>query len=145
MRHHYHDIRSRVPAEPLWWDEHAVPRYVAFGHDVVANIYAEEVVLALVTCQSCGHEFKVAFSQDAARRVHSGNTLRDLIHSKRLEYGDPPNIECCAAGNTMSSEPRRVLEYWISKMATGEGLGWKRVPEHEVDITPDWVAAEPRA
>lgn len=82
--------------------------------------------------------------------------LSDLIAACALEYGDPPNIECCAAGPSMSSVPRRVLEYWVKPVARGEGverhpkLGvmvvkeltateFIRDPAYEIDITPDWA------
>lgn len=160
MHNAYQDIRTLTTEEPQWWDERAVPRYCAFSPQHIANIYAEEAVLMLVTCQGCGREFRVAMSQDVLERhggrtiapgdpismaldavdadAHRGSTLAELISKRELHYGDPPNSDCCASGPTMNSEPRRVIEYWSSR----RGNTWVRDPELEIDITPDWVDAE---
>lgn len=64
MNEHYKDIRSRLAEPPKWFDEHAVPRYCPFRPTRTANIYCDEAVLAVITCQGCGTPFRVAFSQD---------------------------------------------------------------------------------
>lgn len=136
MNNNYADIRDRIAEPPRWWDEHAVPRYSEFGNLEVANIYADEIALVKITCQGCGRPFHVAFSTDCMEKFENGGrTLAALIREKGLHYGDPPNVGCCAAGPTMNSEPRRVLEYWRRKAA----FDWVRDPALEVDITPDWV------
>lgn len=140
MHYHYEDIRNRIAEPPLWWDEHAVPRYEPFHPNRVANIYARQVALALIACQGCGHEFQVAFSQDALEQFKVGRTLAEMVGARAVHYGDPPNIRCCPAGPTMNSEPCRILEFWRLDRHDFE---WVRAPEFEVDITPDWVA--PRA
>lgn len=144
MHHHYDDILSRISDPPLWWDEHAVPRFDPFSPRETANIYADSVVLFLITCQGCGREFKVCMSEHeniargiAAERGRPYETLVDQIKTRSLHYGDPPNVGCCAAGATMNSEPRRVLECWRRQGALG--MTWKRDSSLEVDITPDWV------
>lgn len=109
MHRDYIDIRSLTPKQPLWFDEYAVPRYVEFSPAQLANIYAREAVLAEIECQACGHPFQVAFS--AAN--HRG-PLSEAIVENTLEYGDPPNINCCAAGPTMSSTARKVVQYWAN-------------------------------
>lgn len=35
----YDDILNRITDPPLWWDEHAVPRFVPFEPKYMANIY----------------------------------------------------------------------------------------------------------
>jgi len=140
----YADIRSRIPEPPKWFDEHGVPRYCDFAPGEQANIYADEVVLALVTCQGCGHEFSVCFSHTmsfaVAEAIRDGNdphgvkSLADLIRLRELHYGDPPNIQCCPSGPTMNSELRRVIEYWQLG-----GDDKRRLTALEVDISPDWV------
>lgn len=149
MNHHYDDIREKIPEPPQWWDENAVPRYCPFTPDAVADLYAHEVVLAEVTCQGCGHLFRVAFSLNSLTKIPVGHTLADAIRDKALHYGDPPNIGCCAAGPTMNSEPRRVVEYWHTHhkeyvkeggiVADGRYFDWVRDPMLEVEIVPDWV------
>jgi len=138
----YEDIRSRIPEQPKWFDEEGVPRYCDFSPCKVANIYADEVALAGITCQGCGTRFKVAFSRSRNSAMVAqvmGHTwvppsLADQIRSKEIHYGDPPNTGCCPAGPTMNSEPRRVLEYWQREA----GIDWKRDPSLEIDIEPDW-------
>jgi hypothetical protein len=120
MHESYADITSRIPGDPLWWDEHAVPRYEPFSHELAANIYADEVALCEIACCDCSRKFSVAFSRSEAfelieaaeekREPHP--TLYDSLSRGNWHYGDPPNYGCCPAGPTMNSEPIRVLEYW---------------------------------
>lgn len=167
MHHHYSDIRDRVSEEPLWFDEHAVPRYVPFAPRETANIYADECCLVLIECQGCGVEFQVAFSQnrmDCYREARWGLLIGDKVsdpdeealkeameeaklasHAAKgtLHYGDPPNIGCCAAGATMNSVPRRVLEFWAQERGERGWPNWVRKPELEsIDLTPDWARLE---
>ena len=152
MNHDFDDIRGKIIEPPIWFDENAVPRYCNFSPDVVANIYADEAVLAEITCQGCGKLFHVAFSLDRMQKFKNNQVrLSDNIRQKELHYGDPPNIGCCAAGPTMNSEPRRVLEYWSRhhKEYVGENnttiknveayMKWIRDHSLEIDIKPDWV------
>ncbi len=104
----YDDIISRIRTPPVWFHEHAVPRYCEFAPQRSASIYVGEIALAEITCQECGRVFHVAFSRV---NVPSG-TIAEAIRAKTLHYGDPPNVRCCAAGATMNSITRRVLEYW---------------------------------
>lgn len=143
MNTHYADILSRITEPPVWWDEHAVPRFCEFNPNVVANIYARYVALVLITCQGCGVEYRVAHSQGAMDRYlgydETGtarwvDTMDVLVQNKRLDYGDPPNNNCCGVGASMSSEPRRVLEFWERPNFT-----WERRPDLEIAIAPDWV------
>jgi hypothetical protein len=143
----YDDIFSRIDQAPYWFDEYAVPRYCVFTPDKLANIYAGEAVLAEVTCQVCKHLFRVAFS---GANWNSG-TIADAIRSRTLKFGDPPNY-CCNNAD-MSSEPRRVIEYWRRndpRYTRQEGnsvivadlaayVRWTRDSTLEVDIRPDWV------
>lgn len=120
MHHHYRDIRDRIADPPLWWDEHAVPRYSPFAPNEVANIYAQQVTLLEIACQGCGTRFAVAFSwddyvfgtsEDGTSWVRQCEPMTpERVQS--LHYGDPPNAWCCAAGPTMNSVPLRVLEFW---------------------------------
>lgn len=112
MNHHYKDIRDAIPTPPLWWDENAVPRYCAFGPEEGANIYAEEIVLLKIRCQSCGRSFSVCMSSGTMDRARKRATLAEQVADKTIHYGDPPNVDCCPAGPTMNSEPDRVLQFW---------------------------------
>ncbi len=132
----YHDIISRIPDPPLWWDENGVPRYVAFAPREAANIYANEVALVAIACQSCGTEFKVAFSWGALEwraGVPSKREPHTVDSISRIHYGDPPNA-CCHAGATMNCEDLRVLEFWRESKNHWD---FERVPELEVTITEE--------
>ena len=131
MNHHYRDIRDRVDDAPLWYDEHAVPRYCTFSPNEVANIYAKECVLLLIRCQGCDQRFKVAMSWDDMSAMRHGiPRLRLSVFDKTIHYGDPPNIGCCPAGPTMNSFPLRVLEFWEQSQRE-----WVRRNAREVSLS----------
>jgi hypothetical protein len=119
MHNDYADIRERIASEPIWFDENAVPRYCEFDPDEMANIYACEAVLAVVECQGCKKSFRVACSElnlrdkiwDPSRNERIA-FLSDLIVRRSLQYGDPPNTNCCREGPTMNSALLEVVEYW---------------------------------
>jgi hypothetical protein len=139
MNLYYKDILAQVAVAPVWFDEHAVPRFCQFSPDEVANIYADEVALVLISCQACGEEFKVAFSDSRfsiskliferyiGRKI---TTLGASIKTKCIHYGDPPNMQCCAAGPTMNCDDLRVLEYWKHPPFKE----WVRVPRFEIKL-----------
>jgi len=139
MKRYYTDIISRIPDAPEWFDENGTPRYDEFHPDLLPDIYAREACLLVVRCQACGTEFRVGMSWSQFDAViRKERSLRDRIASNEIEYGDPPNMECCAAGPTMNSEPVRVLEFWESPRCE-----WERsCPELERDIKCDWVDEE---
>jgi len=129
MYNYLADIIDKL-GEPIWWDsEAAIPRYCKFHPDELNNIYAREAALILIECQNCGHQFKI--SEDWERMdgiLHSRQLLSDAIKEGRwLGYSDPPNIRCCSAGPSMSSDVIRVLEFWKQ-----ENLEWVRCAEFEV-------------
>jgi hypothetical protein len=107
------------------------------------DIYADECALILIACQGCGHEYPVAMSISTgwakAMAQGSGGTFRTLaerIRDGSIHYGDPPNTGCCAAGATMNSEPKRVLEYWHKPGR----IKWERDPTLEIDVD-GWAEA----
>jgi hypothetical protein len=147
MHASYDDVISRISTAPIWFDEHAVPRYCAFEPRRSASIYIGEIALAEITCQVCQRKFHVALSPVNFR----DGTIAEAIRSRTLHYGDPPrHDDACAGGASMNSEPRRVIEYWhrndprfvegnrITNLAYHE---WVREPSLEIDIQPDWVQA----
>jgi len=157
VHHYYDDILSRIAEEPVWFDEHAVPRYREFAPSKVANAYADEAALVEVTCQGCGRPFRVAFAARAPATFFQedwpAGPIGRAIGKKTLHYGDPPNIWCCHAGPSENSEPRKVIQYWRQgdpKYVRVEGalrritdprayFTWTRYPSFEIDIRPDWV------
>jgi hypothetical protein len=128
MNADYKDIRSRIQEQPLWFDEHAVPRYELFKPELVADIYAEEAVLFLIECQACGKRYKVAASFSKCAATSDAYYMRELdeegglpdrpladeIRHGGINYGDPPNAcdSGCLAGSSMSSISIGVLQYW---------------------------------
>lgn len=136
MLHGYNDIIDRIDEEPKWWDERGVPRYCEFKPNVVANIYAKEVVFLLIACQSCRHTFKVAMSCSSMTLVLDGFPLKDQVKNQSIHYGDPPNTGCCPGGATMNCDDLKVLEFWHQLK-----MEWERVPELEGDL-PDMPGYE---
>lgn len=126
MHHDYSDIRSRISEQPRWFDEAGVPRYCEFAHDQTNFIYADTAVLLEIACQSCGRRFKVCLSEWYLSR----SSLAEAVQNRSIHYGDPPNVGCCPAGPTMSSDSLRVLEFWM----IGKDHRWMRVPELEIEL-----------
>lgn len=136
MFHHYRDITDKL-GRPLWYDEAAVPRYCEFSPNETADIYAEQVALLEIACQSCGQRFKVAMSWSVVGGILSNAPkLSELIASKEIHFGDPPNNGCCPSGATMNSIPVRVLEFWRKGNKFREMV---RVPELEIEVIPEWA------
>lgn len=127
MHTDYSDIRSRIPEEPSWFDEFAVPRYGPFRPSAMGNIYAREAVLVLAACQGCGRHFRLAMSLPCHK---SDPDLATAICNRSLHYGDPPNIGCCGPGPTMGVVELEVLEYW---WRVGGGQ-WTREASFEVGV-----------
>lgn len=132
MLNSYRDIRSRISEEPSWYDCNGTPRYGKFEPSLNPNIYATEVVLVLIECQSCGREFHVELNWG-----HTDTFTEPLSKSVyTTHYGDPPAHNCI--GDTMNSIPRRVVQFWQFE----EWL-WGRRPDLEVDnITPKWAEGD---
>lgn len=137
MHVYYGDIYAAVGfnVQPTWFNEFAVPRFCAFDPDNSADIYADEVVLCKIRCQSCGRAFLAAMSSDSAWCGATGDlTVLERVVKQTLHYGDPPNVLCCMAGPTMNSVMDRVVEAWRKNRKSWE---WERSPEHEVDFDVD--------
>lgn len=72
MHHHYIDLLSAAKIPPLWWDENGTPRFAEHHPNMCPDIYADEVVLVVISCQGCGTEFPVQMSwsqMDAVREL----------------------------------------------------------------------------
>lgn len=123
MKIKYSDILDKIPESPIWFDSNGTPRYNHFHPKDVPCIYADEAALILIGCQACGQEFKVSLHHE----MYDDKNLSEQI--PYLYYGDPPNVECCSIGPTMSSDSVRVLEFWIK-----EKFVWIRKPELEIEL-----------
>src|SRR5205085_9175 len=56
-------------AKPGWYDENGTPRFAEHHPKLCPDIYATEVALLLISCQACGHEYKVQMSWSMSRDV----------------------------------------------------------------------------
>lgn len=125
---YYGDILDRIPGEPLWWDENAVPRYCEFSPGYLANIYASEAVLLLISCQiGAHHHFHVAMSRQLPAEVD----LATEIQEKRIHYGDPPVVAYCSSPDA-NSVAIQVLQYWRREASVP--FRWVRDPALEIDV-----------
>jgi len=123
----YKDITNRL-GEPMWWDEAGVPRYFPFHPSYVNNIYATQVALLEIACQSCGTRFHVAMSTGPL----DAYPLEEPVRRGFIHYGDPPNYGCCVSGPSMNCEDLRVLQFWTREFP----VTWERHPELEIAL-PD--------
>ncbi len=94
MRNYYKDILDRINEPPKWFDDFGVPRFETFAPGRTSNIYAREAALADISCQGCGHRFRVALTDTFAT---PSTSLSDEILLGRADYGDPPNVEWSVA------------------------------------------------
>lgn len=138
MLDHYADIRERIAEDPQWWDRHGCPRYCTPEPGNHSHVYADKLAFMRIACQQCGHEFVVEFAT---------SRMEEFLHQDRypeyrgwdpltLHYGDPPNIECCSAGNTMNSCPRELIGAWER-----ERFDWVQTHAN-VPVRADWDAEE---
>jgi hypothetical protein len=111
MHPSYEDITSRIAERPSWWQSGGVPRYGDFHPGSSSSIYAREVALVEIACQSCDTRFRVVFDADQMDQ-YERRGVGDLIRNGSIHYGDPPNTGCCASGASMNSIPVAVIEYW---------------------------------
>lgn len=138
MLESYDDIRSRIKEPPKWFDCHGVPRYDKFHPSLSPNVYADEVLLYEIECQSCGRLYLV---EENWLRIQSCrvDSLSARVKAKRIHYGDPPCFEC-GPGSTMNCIDRKTVQFWKKCQS---GLVWRRVKSLEgIDITPDWAKEE---
>lgn len=124
------DIIDKL-GEPLWWDDsQAIPRYCEFSPDECNNIYAQEVAFILVECQNCGHEFKISQAWEIFDNPIS--LSESIKEGYTIGFSDPPNIQCCPAGPSETSDKIKVLEFWQRNANTN--FDWERRPEFEVEF-----------
>lgn len=130
MKPSYDDIISRIKEEPWWFDQNGCPRYEEF-HPNLCNVYCEEAALLLISCQNCDKEFRVGVYDDRLRPTYFS---KKVLKGENLYYGDPPDIGCCAAGPTMTSNTKQILEFWKKNKFL-----WERMPELEKTFEEkDW-------
>jgi hypothetical protein len=132
MKASFDDIRALTPLVPKWFDFNGTPRYCEFRPFESPNIYAREIALLEIACQSCGEVFLVEQHRDdlgkAYRRACGAKDidLADSVREGTITYRDPPHHGC--SGDSMLSITLRVVEFW----RRGSQIEWARVPELEV-------------
>jgi DNA-directed RNA polymerase subunit RPC12/RpoP len=130
MNASFEDIRSRISEPPSWFDSNGTPRYGDFHPDLRPDIYAHEVALLEIACQSCGERFLVEEHSSTLDAFGKAGSLRNRIVKGTIHYGDPPRHGNCA-GETMNCEDLRILQFWQLNE-----FEWERVSELEIAL-PD--------
>ena len=143
MRRYYGDILAAAGFDPIWFDEHGVPRFREFTPDAIAEVYASECAELRISCRGCGRDFVVAMSTPPQPEWFP---LASAIASRAIHYGEPPNMRCCAEGPALGAITRRVLSYHtrdLSQRTDEPGRGWARRSELAIDINPSWMDDPP--
>ena len=103
-----------------------MPRFCEFSPDKLANIYASEAVLLLISCQlGPHHHFQVAMSRVLPAEADFATEIR----GKKIHYGDPPVVAYCNSPEA-NSVAIQVLPYWRREIAGR----WMRDPTFEIDV-----------
>ena len=129
----YEDIKKRVKEKIKWYDENGVPRYDKFHPDLSPNIYADEVILMKISCQECGQKFLVEINnKEWGVYINKTPSLKKMVKSGTIHYGDPPRHTGCSAGDTMNCNDLEVVEFWERNKETK--YYWVRKKELEIKI-----------
>lgn len=114
----YSDIRERL-GEPLWHDEHGVPRYAPF-HPSLLGVYDDRAALFEVMCQSCGRIFPCAAGTTRLWPIMAGKGTEeetlDATLRRIIGWGDAPwhthegGGQC--AGTTMATTIAGIVSVW---------------------------------
>ncbi len=143
MKDDYSDITSLIDQEPTFYEESGVPRYSAFKPDMF--LHAQEVALVEIQCQSCGKRFSVVLCWDSYKKRPPFSKFIEEGNLANIDYGHPPRhgVEfqdgkwSCYAGDVMSSESVKILEFW-QEVPTKKSVRWKRQKKYEVVLSP-WL------
>lgn len=131
MLESYLDIRKRIPEPPKWFDAHGVPRYGDFHPSLSVNVYASEVLLYEIACQSCLRRFLVEenwshLSINDIMAKRKTPPLSERVVRAEIHYGDPPCFgdEGCCAGATMNCLDVKTVQFWSR---VNDQREWSRV------------------
>jgi len=107
----FKDITSRIKTKPTWWDENGTPRYGKFGPMESPDIYATQVLLIKIGCQSCDETFLVEMSYGRYDELYYTYPRGPFDPKKPPpHYGDPPIHGC--VGDTENCTDLEVVEFW---------------------------------
>lgn len=138
----YADILERITEPPKWWDRHGVPRFHEPIPQNCSHVYADHVAFVEIECQSCGEAFIVEFATSMLDRIVHADRYKAHVGKDpapydptKLEYGDPPRHggDHCAAGDTMTSVPVRVVAAWER-----DRFEWEQTHEN-VPMVCEWA------
>ena len=139
---HYEDIlclQTETSAQVQWYDEQGVPRFVEFAPRYSNKYpYAMECVLLEIECVDCHTIFNVSLARDNFQEIE----LSALIESNGIDYGEPPNIKCCASGPGKYARTIRVLQYWSRNYHHEDGGEWARDATKEVSFNGNLKGAQ---
>lgn len=137
MKATFEDITSRVQESPSWHDMNGTPRYGKFIPKNCPDIYAEEIALIEIGCQSCQKMFQVEMHWSHMNSGIGGLPIPRLSENPAfVHYGDPPNHGC--VGDTMNCLDYKILEFYKPlpiEQITGENWGdFLRCPDLEISL-----------
>jgi hypothetical protein len=136
----YLDLREKL-GEPLWHDQHGVPRYAPFEPDLL-GIYDRWACLFVVKCQACERAFDCAVGWDflsyAATSRATDDELQEMVNRqhdphyvlpKFVSWGDAPwhDMDNQCAGTTMTTDIIRIKEVWHKVRTESQLAEWQRV------------------
>lgn len=137
----YSDIRRRL-GEPLWFDDHGVPRYDEF-HPNMCDVYADYVALLEIECVGCKQHFLVSaalskgkhYMRQALENIPA-EQVREIVlpsaeSSGDFDFGDAPrhSTQWICIGEVASCNIVAVREFWRRDLE--DVLDWQRDPGHE--------------
>jgi hypothetical protein len=93
----YPDLREKL-GDPLWIDQHGVPRYAPFTPELASEVYCTWVLRLSVKCQACGKIFdcarSIAWHKIAAEHHKKGQPVPDKSIETAMKWlsgwGDAP-------------------------------------------------------
>jgi hypothetical protein len=152
MNRRYFDIIDRISLAPVWWQKGGVPRYEIFQVGQSTGLGVAEAALVEVMTQGCESTFLVLI-ESASR----DGLIAESISNGSIDYGDPPNVDCCRFGcASMGTVPIKVMEYWRKGGSSGgaefvqNGLvtsnlysKWIRDPSLEIELNDTFFGGDP--
>jgi len=131
MYRRYPDLREKL-GEPLWHDDHGVPRYAPFSPEL-CGVYHRCVALLEIDCQGCDRRFLVASAHTGYSSAKLETAFPSQTDSGDFGFGDAPHHttehgQC--VGTTMTTDVCRIVEFW-TRDGGDHGVDWRRRTEYE--------------
>ena len=103
------DILDRISEPPAWFDDSGVPRFEEFSPARSTTSVRAKRLWPRCPARTAGACSRSRLPRTTRAKV---SACSDLIRLRWVEYGDPPNVACCHFGEAMTSQTRRILQYW---------------------------------